>query len=833
MVDAYMEYSKEDVREIVEAYGRYAPSSYVRLLKRLKTSLENAYKFNHRRLLVLSGASNNILAILTARALILFSKIWKKVHGKFPEIVYFYHKELPNERVKVEIVEEIIKKKSRNIKVEFVNFKESEEYLGTTFDALILDLTSNLKPNDIGRLIGIVRGGGLIILLIPKWNEWEKTLTIFQRELATPQHPENEVRQIFKKWFKTKLMKHNGIFIYDADRRRILKYCKEKPPEKNIGKGRKSTIVIPEKTTYPKEIYGLALTQDQVNVLKITETFIEKPKRGTKIVLVLIANRGRGKSCALGISIAGLINELKKVKNRVRILVTAPRLSNVQSFMDLLLKSLEIIGIKYRIVKKKRFILEVKGERFSVEYWEPINIPKMKADIVVVDEAAGLQVPMLLKIWKAHRRIMFSSTIHGYEGSGRGFSVRFLSLIKKDPLTKLLEYEMKEPIRYSEDDPIEKWQFDTLLLDAEPEKLDEEDYKAIAEGRLIYIKPSLKTWFSEKGERKLRAFFGIYVLAHYRNEPDDLGMMADAPHHTIRAIMTPSGKIVCSLQLAEEGPIPDDYIDDLLKGGRIPGNIIPDRVLKHVRIREFGKTIGWRIVRIATHPDVMGKGIGSFALKQVIREAKEKGYDWVGAGFGVTEKLLRFWLKNNFIPVHMSPDRNPVSGEFTILVIHPLNDSVKEMVDVANKVFKVKLLNSLHDTYRGLETDVALIILKTGEPIDPAYAPKLDAIRWDRLRVYAYGPMTFEAACDVMNEIAKAYFICYPYFKANLSNLEQYIMVSRILQAKPWDEVASEIGKRSSFVMNKLKEIASKVAKEYSGSAEPTGVSLKSTILKS
>jgi len=828
-----MENFKENIEKekiLKKAYTKRAPSSYVKLLKKLKISLENAHKLNHRRLLVLSGSQSDLLAVLVARTIIAFSRIWKKAHGKYPEIVYFYHKELPSERLKADIVKEIVKGKMKNVKIEFVDFRDTEEYLGTTFDSLILDLTSNLKPNDIGRLIGIVRGGGLLILLIPNWDEWEKTLTIFQRELATPQHPENEVRQIFKKWFKRKLIKHDGIFIYDADKKKILKCPVESPVLADSGFKRK--IIFPEKTLFPKEIYHLALTQDQVNVLKITELFVEKPRKGMKTVFVLIANRGRGKSCALGIGIAGIINELRKVKNRVRVLVTAPKLSNVQSFMDLLIKSLESLGLKYKTIKKKRFILEVKGEKFSVEYWEPIDIPKMKADIVVVDEAAGLQVPMLLKIWKAHRRIMFSSTIHGYEGAGRGFSVRFLSLIRSDPSTKLLEYEMKEPIRYAENDPIEKWQFDTLLLDAEPEKLDEEDYKAIAEGRLIYVKPNLETWFSEKGENKLRAFFGIYVLAHYRNEPDDLGMMADAPHHTIRAIMTPSGKIVCSLQLAEEGPISEDFVYDLLKGGRIPGNIIPDRVLKHVRIREFGKTVGWRIVRIATHPDVMGRGIGSFALKQVIAEAIERGYDWVGAGFGVTEKLLRFWLKNGFIPVHMSPDRNPVSGEFTVLVIYPLNTTVRRIISIANREFKIKLLNSLHDTYRGLETDVALMILKSGETIDADYIPKLDAIRWDRLRIYAYGPMTFEAACDVMFEIAKAYFISYPYFKVKLSSIEQYILVSRVLQAKSWDEVANEIGKRSSFVMNKLKEIAGRVAKIYSGTVEPSGVSLKNVNVK-
>jgi len=805
--------------------SKYVPASYIKLLRKLKDSLNEAFRLNHRRMIVLSGSDFEKQAYVLAKTILTFYKFWKSTVKTYPKIAYFLHKDMPKERKKSEIVLEILKAKLKKLDLEFVDYKDTEEYLGTTYDMLILDLTTNLKPNDIGRLIGIVRGGGLIVLLIPEWNEWEKILTLFQRELATPQHPENEVRHIFKRWFKRKLLEHNGIFVYNVDKRKTIKTSEKESHENSLNEFREKTLKIPEKTVYPKELYRLALTQDQVNVLKLAEKFVEKP-RGKKLVLVLTANRGRGKSCALGIAIAGFINELKKVKNRVRVLVTAPKPTNVQSLMILLMKSLDKLKLKYKVVERRRKIIEVKGEKFSVEYWEPINIPKMKADLVVVDEAAGLQVPMLLKIWKEHKRTMFSSTIHGYEGAGRGFSIRFLKYIKNDPKTDLVEYEMVEPIRYSENDPIEKWQFNTLLLNAEPEKLTPEDLKHIEEGHLIYVKPNLEEWFSKEGEHLLRQFFGIYVLAHYRNEPDDLGMMADAPHHTIRAIMLSSGKIVCSIQLAEEGPIPESMVNDLLRGGRIPGNIIPDRVLKHVRIREFSKTVGWRIVRIATHPDVMGKGIGSFALANIIKEAYERGYDWVGAGFGVTEQLLRFWLKNGFIPVHMSPDRNPVSGEFTILVLYPLSDLTREIVKVANKSFKLKVIDALHDSYRELETNVALLILKAGETIDPNYTPKMDPIRWDRLRIYSYGPMTYEAACDVMYELARAYFIGYPRFKTELSKIEEYILVSRVLQAKNWEAIAEELNKKQHFIMMKLKEIAGKIAKAFLGSKEPRGVTL-------
>jgi len=346
--------------------------------------------------------------------------------------------------------------------------------------------------------------------------------------------------------------------------------------------------------------------------------------------------------------------------------------------MTLAANVLDTMGYKYDVIKKSGYIVEIRGEKFSIEYWEPITIPKLKGDIVVVDEAAGIHVPLLYKILESHNRLVFSSTIHGYEGAGRGFSVRFLKKLKNMEGIELYEYEMTEPIRYNYNDPVEEWQFKALLLDAEPAELDEKDLEDIEMKRLIYVKYDPKQLF--ENEKELRELFGIYVLAHYRNEPDDLGMLADAPHHFIRAVKTASGKIVCAIQIAQEGPIDTREVDELLRGGKIPGNIIPDRFLKHTRLVDFAHTIGWRIVRIATHPAVQGKGIGSWALEKVFEEVKERGLDWLGSGFGVTGELLKFWVKNGFSVIHMSPDRNPVSGEYTVLVIKPVKEEVRKLV---------------------------------------------------------------------------------------------------------------------------------------------------------
>jgi tRNA(Met) cytidine acetyltransferase len=80
-------------------------------------------------------------------------------------------------------------------------------------------------------------------------------------------------------------------------------------------------------------------------------------------------------------------------------------------------------------------------------------LPKLDLDIAIVDEAAGLPVNILWKIWEAFDRSIFATTIHGYEGAGRGFTVRFLKRIRGDEKSSTYIVEMSEPIRYAAGGP--------------------------------------------------------------------------------------------------------------------------------------------------------------------------------------------------------------------------------------------------------------------------------------------------------------------------------------------------------------------------------------------
>ncbi|MEM1650711.1 MAG: GNAT family N-acetyltransferase [Sulfolobales archaeon] len=789
---------KSSFTEIRDKLRELAAGDYRELLQAFKRSVRIALALNQRRIIALCGRSDLKLAGLAAELIIRYLKIIRQLEQRerTVKVLYLYHDEFSEAIARMKLVRKVLKhfaKPSNRVAVELevAVYEKSAKYLGTTVQVLVLDLLNDLRPNDIGRLLGIVEGGGIILLLTPPHDVWPEHMTLFKQSLVVPNHP--KPRHVFIRWFMRHLYGHDGILVYDVESNKLLKgdtYAEE--TVKNLRSRRE--LELPQVRLFPDELYRLALTQDQVTVIEaIEKNMVEKFKEFKHQVVVIIADRGRGKSSAVGIGVVGLVRELLKFKNRVRVAVTANEPSSIQSMMLLATKALEVLKKEFRVIKREGFVIEIKGDRFSIEYWPPLDILKLDVDVVVVDEAAGIPVPLLHKIWRKFKRTIFSTTIHGYEGAGRGFSVRFLKRIREDRKTKLAIVEMSEPIRYSADDPIEKFQFDVLLLNAEPAELTAEDIESIKKGEYSYVAYEPEELFKAENEALLRQLFGIYVLAHYRNEPDDLGMIADAPHHAVRAMVLKNGKVVAAAQLAEEGGLTSEYIDELLKGGKISGNIIPDRLLKHLRRRIFGEGVGWRVVRIAVHIDAQGMGIGSEFIKSILSEAKSRGYDWVGAGFGVTYELLNFWLKNGFKVLHLSPERNPVSGEYTALVIHPLTEAWRKVVEDSLEDFIVKFVESLPAVYRDFEADAAYLILSSLEkPLEISKVIDLRDTQLERLSLYISAVFTLEVVFD--SAILAVKKLVYEGKLSRVGQRSGQILIAKVLQGRPWENIREEFG---------------------------------------
>jgi tRNA(Met) cytidine acetyltransferase len=518
--------------------------------------------------------------------------------------------------------------------------------------------------------------------------------------------------------------------------------------------------------------------------------------------VVITADRGRGKTAVLGIVTPPLVSRLERLLKRpIRVLVVAPTPQAVQNYFKFLIKAMKRQGMKDFFVKKTDELITVLNSKYArVEYAIPRRALDEKefADILIVDEAAGIEVPVLLRITEDARHVIFSTTIHGYEGTGRSFNVRFLKKLEEDPTIEVEKIHMSEPIRYGAGDPIENWLYDALLLNAQPAEIGKEDLdkiRALELGFEILDKEELMN-----NEKLLREFFGIYVLAHYRNRPSDLSVLLDTPNH-IPAVVKVNGKVVCSLHLAIEGGMDEELIAKIRTGYKPRGQIIPDLVLKHYWNYDFSRRKGIRIVRIAVHPNAMDMGVGSFALMKVIDWAEKNDLDWVGSGFGVSSELIRFWLRNGFLPIHITPQRNEVSGEYTGIVIRPIK--VKDSVERMNVEFVRRFIEYLGDELSDLETETAIRILRSLRGNVNCNPPIFGELEAERITKYFEGLGFYEYISDIARPLVRFYYSNAE--KAELDEREEEILVAKCLQLRSWKEIGGE--EKYRILLNALKKV--------------------------
>jgi len=663
-----------------------------------------------------------------------------------------------------------------------IHFKDSEKVLGETYSSLILDLFEGFSPNDLGILIETVEEGGMILVLSPPIDHWNFKLSKWHEELVSEPYSKEDVVPRFYRRFIEKTMEMDGIIIYDVDGSKVIKEFK---PSEFYEE--KVELEIPEAKRIKRKLYKLCATQDQIEVLRAFETFFDwKDERKEKKVAVITADRGRGKTAVLGILTPFIISRMQRVLKRpVRVMIVANTLQSVQTYFRFLKLALTRQGFSdCKFKESGGMVTVVTGRHLRVEYVVPRRavVEGKYADVVIVDEAAGIDVSTLFKIIEEVKYAIFSSTIHGYEGSGRGFSVRFLKRLERDDRVEVVRLQLEEPIRYGRGDPIEKWLYKTLLLDSKPVKLDERDIEMINEGRLNFEYLDKERLLSD--ETLLYEFFGIYVLAHYRNRPSDLVILFDMPNHIAFRVKVEE-KTVCSLHVAIEGGINDELIEKMSTGYKPKGQIIPDMVLKHHWNLSFPKTKGLRIVRIATHPDVMGMGIGTFALEELLKWAKRNGYHWVGSGFGVSPELLSFWEKSGFVPIHITPQRNEVSGEFTVVVVRGLRKDITKLVSSLNFNLVKRIVEYLSDELRELEYDVAIKLLRLKGENSPQ-KPHISEVDRLRMEKYVDGISLYEYVSDIVRPIVRYYYLKNE--KVGLDDLEERVLVTKCLQLRGWWE---------------------------------------------
>lgn len=617
-----------------------------------------------------------------------------------------------------------------------------QRILGMEFSAAIIAVPGLIRPSIIAAAGETIKAGGFLALVA--------------REPAEEWNPSPKPgRGLYGAYLKKRIRVAPLHLWVDDSSGRVVSGSWKPPreaPARRPMEGFKSRVGV------PRRLRDLARTRDQLEALESLATFL----RGRARSALVTGDRGRGKSFLLGLVLA--LSIYWHLSGRA--VVVAPTPDSASSVMHGLiegLKALDILGRKgVKVVEYRGVVVRVSGPWFRISY-EPPDTGEY-APLVVIDEAASIGVARVRRLTWRSGKSMVSTTIHGYEGSGRAFA-RILPGLLPKPSTSV---ELAEPIRYNPGDPLEAWLYETFLLKAEPQDSSgappqEEASHRVVDPNELLSSPDI-----------LRYLYGILVQAHYRNTPDDILAMLEAEHHSIHVLEAGGVLVAVADVVREDESVPPE------------ARIGLDRLLL---MAGGGEARAYRVSRIAVHPDLQRRGYGSKLLAHIEDWARRSGVDLITAIFGRHDVIL-FWLKAGYKPFYVSPRYNKFTGEKNVGVAKPLTPAGEELLARASAGLTLKLLYAGSSVYRDLAAEKLALLLEASEPTDPPLGLTPQQSRM--IKLFMEGGIEAEQAIDgLVIAVAKALAARRP---LPLQGKELIAVIARVVQGKPYNEVASILG---------------------------------------
>ncbi|EAA09908.4 AGAP010491-PA [Anopheles gambiae str. PEST] len=631
-------------------------------------------------------------------------------------------------------------------------YKDTHTILGKTYGVCVLQDFEALTPNLMARTVETVEGGGLIILLLKTISSLKQLYTMsmdVHKRYRTEAHQNvtcrfNERLILSLADCSRCLLVNDDLTVLPlssrtADVKPIDVASIENVQSEQLAELKESLADAPP----AGPLVNLCRTYDQAKaVAQFIDALAEKQ---LKPPTSLTAGRGRGKSAAMGLAIAGSI-----AFGYVNVYVTSPSPENLITLFEFILKGFDVLEYQehtdYTIIRStnpnfNKAIIRInitRNNRQTIQYISPTDAHLLNAaDLLIIDEAAAIPLPMVRAMLGPYL-VFMASTINGYEGTGRSLSLKLLSQLQKETNAPL-PIKLEESIRYSPGDPVESWLTSLLCLDATIVQNMNSGCPPPDECQLYYVDRDALFSYHKAAETFLQRIVSICVSSHYKNSPNDLQMMSDAPAHHLFCLLGPIVKknqlpeILVVIQVCLEGEISSTTLaNSLVRGMKASGDLIPWNITEQFGDHEFPKLSGARIVRIATHPNYQRMGYGKRALNQLkhyyegrfpiesdglgdeqggddngietidddevdllkevitprkkiptllkaLTERKPEMLDYLGTSYGLTGELLRFWKSQKFVPVYLSQKENELTGEHSCIMLCPINSTVERV----------------------------------------------------------------------------------------------------------------------------------------------------------
>lgn len=271
--------------------------------------------------------------------------------------------------------------------------------------------------------------------------------------------------------------------------------------------------------------------------------------------------------------------------------------------------------------------------------------------VLFVDEAASLPLPMLLKYCAYFDKVILTTTTQNYEGTGRGFRLKFLPLLEKTAR----QWELHQPLRWQVGDKLEAFVAELLLLEDTP----------------ISSNPT-----------QLEQHYRLLAQAHYKTTPTDLRRLFDGEQQQIfYPANNPQDAVIWAIN---EGGLDHALTNAILNGTRRPkGSLVAQYLAFQYQQPDFCLLHSTRISRIAVQPELQRKGIGKRLVADFILQVQQQKsplVDFVSVSFGLTPELLRFWQLCGFKLLFITEKPEASSGNPSAMMIYPLSSAAENLL---------------------------------------------------------------------------------------------------------------------------------------------------------